>query len=107
MNFRTAALAASALTIALVLAGCSATTTTTMPSDMPGMPGMDSPSNAAPQFNDSDIAFVMQMIPHHQQAVEMADILLDKTDVDSRVVELATQVKAAQGPEITTMTSWL
>ena len=101
MNFRTAALAASALTIALVLAGCSATTTTTMPSDMPGMPGMpgmDSPSNAAPQFNDSDIAFVMQMIPHHQQAVEMADILLDKTDVDSRVVELATQVKAAQGP---------
>lgn len=105
MNIRTAALAASALTVALVLAGCSTTTTTTMPSDMPGMD--HGSSSDASQFNDPDIAFVTQMIPHHQQAVEMADILLGKTDVDPRVVDLATQIKAAQGPEITTMTSWL
>lgn len=105
MNLRTAALAASALTVALVLAGCSTTTTTTMPSDMPGMD--HGSSSDASQFNDPDIAFVTQMIPHHQQAVEMADILLGKTGVDPRVVDLATQIKAAQGPEITTMTSWL
>ncbi len=105
MNIRTAALAASALTVALVLAGCSTTTTTTMPSDMPGMD--HGSSSDASQFNDPDIAFVTQMIPHHQQAVEMADILLGKTGVDPRVVDLATQIKAAQGPEITTMTSWL
>ena len=105
MNTRTAALAASALTIALVLAGCSTTTTTTMPSDMPGMD--HGSSSDASQFNDPDIAFVTQMIAHHQQAVEMADILLGKTGVDPRVVDLATQIKAAQGPEITTMTSWL
>ena len=105
MNLRTAALAASALTVALVLAGCSTTTTTTMPSDMPGMD--HGSSSDASQFNDPDIAFVTQMIPHHQQAVEMADILLGKTGVDPRVVDLATQIKAAQGPEITTLTSWL
>jgi uncharacterized protein (DUF305 family) len=105
MNIRTAALAASALTVALVLAGCSTTTTTTMPSDMPGMDHGSSSDTS--QFNDPDIAFVTQMIPHHQQAVEMADILLGKTGVDPRVVDLATQIKAAQGPEITTMTSWL
>lgn len=105
MNIRTAALAASALTVALVLTGCSTTTTTTMPSDMPGMD--HGSSSDASQFNDPDIAFVTQMIPHHQQAVEMADILLGKTGVDPRVVDLATQIKAAQGPEITTMTSWL
>ena len=105
MNLRTVALAASALTVALVLAGCSTTTTTTMPSDMPGMD--HGSSSDASQFNDPDIAFVTQMIPHHQQAVEMADIVLGKTGVDPRVVDLATQIKAAQGPEITTMTSWL
>jgi uncharacterized protein (DUF305 family) len=106
MNLRTAALAASALTIALVLAGCSTTTSSsTMPSDMPGMD--HSATSAAPQFNDPDIAFATQMIPHHQQAVEMADILLAKTGVDSRVVDLAKKIKAAQTPEITTMTSWL
>lgn len=105
MNIRTAALAASALTVALVLTGCSTTTTTTMPSDMPGMD--HGSSSDASQFNDPDIAFVTQMIPHHQQAVEMADILLGKTGVDPRVVDLATQIKAAQGPEITTMSSWL
>jgi uncharacterized protein (DUF305 family) len=76
-----------------------------MPSDMPGMD--HGSSGATPQFNDPDIAFVTQMIPHHKQAVEMADILLGKTGVDSRVVDLATQIKAAQGPEITTMTAWL
>ena len=105
MTIRTAALAASALTVALVLTGCSTTTTTTMPSDMPGMD--HGSSSDASQFNDPDIAFVTQMIPHHQQAVEMADILLGKTGVDPRVVDLAMQIKAAQGPEITTMTSWL
>ena len=76
-----------------------------MPSDMPGMDHGSSSDTS--QFNDPDIAFVTQMIPHHQQAVEMADILLGKTGVDPRVVDLATQIKAAQGPEITTMTSWL
>ena len=106
MKLRTIALAASALTTALVLAGCAATTSTsTMPS---GMPGMDhGTSSSAPQFNDPDIAFVTQMIPHHQQAVEMADIVLGKTGVDPRVVDLATQITAAQGPEIATMTGWL
>jgi uncharacterized protein (DUF305 family) len=106
MKLRNAALAASALTIALVLAGCSTTTSSsTMPSDMPGM--NHGSSSAAAQFNDPDIAFATLMIPHHQQAVEMADILLGKTGVDARVVDLATKIKAAQSPEIATMTSWL
>ena len=57
--------------------------------------------------NDSDVAFATQMIPHHQQAVEMADMVLAKTGVDPRVTELAKQIKAAQDPEIVTMTGWL
>jgi uncharacterized protein (DUF305 family) len=47
------------------------------------------------------------MIPHHQQAVEMSDMLLAKEGIDPRVVSLAEQIKAAQAPEIETMRGWL
>jgi uncharacterized protein (DUF305 family) len=47
------------------------------------------------------------MIPHHQQAVEMSDMVLAKQGIDPRVTELAKQIKAAQGPEIDTMQGWL
>jgi uncharacterized protein (DUF305 family) len=37
----------------------------------------------------------------------MADIILAKTGVDSRVTDLAKRIKAEQDPEIVTMTGWL
>ena len=51
--------------------------------------------------------FAQQMIPHHQQAVEMSDIVLARKGVDPRVTDLATAIKAAQGPEIKEMQGWL
>lgn len=56
--------------------------------------------------NDADVEFAQQMIPHHQQAIEMAD-LVPGTGASTEVVELAAQIKAAQAPEITLMRSWL
>jgi uncharacterized protein (DUF305 family) len=47
------------------------------------------------------------MIPHHQQAIEMSDMLLGKQGIDPEVVALANQIKKAQGPEIEQMQSWL
>jgi uncharacterized protein (DUF305 family) len=47
------------------------------------------------------------MIPHHEQAVEMSDMLLGKQGVDPAVVSLANEIKAAQAPEIETMQEWL
>ncbi|HEY1104545.1 MAG TPA: DUF305 domain-containing protein, partial [Agromyces sp.] len=47
------------------------------------------------------------MIPHHEQAVEMSDDLLAKDGVDPAVRELATQVMAAQQPEIDQLNEWL
>jgi uncharacterized protein (DUF305 family) len=48
------------------------------------------------------------MAAHHQQAVEMSQMLLDKTTaIDPQVVALAQEIKAAQGPEIKQMKSWL
>jgi uncharacterized protein (DUF305 family) len=61
---------------------------------------------AAPEYNHSDIAFVQMMIPHHAQALEMSR-LAAKYAVDDGVRTLASRIRAAQGPEILTMSSWL
>ncbi|MGH3676000.1 MAG: DUF305 domain-containing protein [Mycobacterium sp.] len=70
----------------------------------------DSPTTAAPSsqdHNDSDVTFARHMIPHHQQAIEMSDIVLGKQAIDARVTDLATKIKAAQDPEIKQMQDWL
>lgn len=53
-----------------------------------------------------DIAFAQMMIPHHQQAVDMADLALMHAK-SAAVMKLAKQIKAAQDPEITMMGNWL
>lgn len=58
-------------------------------------------------FNHADVMFARMMVPHHEQAIEMSDLVLDAGDVDPRITDLATQIKAAQGPEIVQMTIWL
>lgn len=57
--------------------------------------------------NQQDVAFAQHMIPHHEQAIEMSDIVLGKQGIDQRVVDMATQIRDAQGPEIETMQRWL
>lgn len=80
---------------------------------MPGMnhggSGMSSSSvpAASADFNDADTTFAQMMIPHHAQAVAMSDVMLKKDGVPPAVTALATKIKAAQGPEIEEMTSWL
>jgi uncharacterized protein (DUF305 family) len=105
MTTRTIAIASAALATLLALAGCSST------GSIPGMDmGDESPSTSSQadsSYNDADVAFAMNMIAHHQQAIEMADTLLAKDGVDERVIELATGIKDAQAPEIETMTVWL
>ena len=59
-------------------------------------------------FNDADVMFAQMMIPHHEQAIELADIALDPTLMASEQVKtLASQIKLAQDPEIDLMTQWL
>ena len=107
MKNRAAATAAITLTALLALAGCASTTSTG--GGMDNMPGMDASASASPaaDVNNADMQFTMMMIPHHEQAVEMADMILAKDGIDERVITLAEQIKAAQGPEIELMESWL
>ncbi|WP_028463334.1 DUF305 domain-containing protein [Nocardia sp. 348MFTsu5.1] len=64
-------------------------------------------SAAAEPHNQADVMFAQHMIPHHEQAIEMSDVVLAKDGIDPRVIELANQIKAAQGPEIDRMQGWL
>ena len=50
-----------------------------------------------------DVEFAQMMIPHHEQAVEMADVALANDTASQDVKALAAQIKAAQDPEIQTM----
>ena len=57
---------------------------------------------------EADVMFAQMMIPHHEQAVQIADIALDPArNASPQVVDLATGIKAAQDPEITQMNAWL
>lgn len=56
--------------------------------------------------NANDVMFAQMMIPHHEQAVVMADLALAKSN-NPEIVGIATEIKGAQGPEIELMASWL
>lgn len=102
MRIRVALTALAAL-IALALTACASDGGSTAAMDH-GDHG-DRPQAAA--ANDADIAFTAGMIPHHEQAIEMSDIVLGKDGIDPRVGELAERIKAAQGPEIDRLQGWL
>ena len=95
-------------TFVLLASGCS--TTGTEAEDDHGSHDHETTSQAAgasDTHNDADASFARDMIPHHEQAVVMSDLILAKQGIDPRVFELAKQIKAAQAPEIETMRGWL
>jgi uncharacterized protein (DUF305 family) len=103
---------AGALTVLVVSAGCtpadsgrekSAVQTTSAAAASPATTS----SADAEAHNNADVWFVRHMIPYHQQAMEVSDIVLAKHGVDPRVTELADQIKATHGPEIQQMQDWL
>ena len=106
------------LAVALVLTGLTSCSTNNV-SPMPGMntgstggraSAANSPAPATPAagpYDAADVMFAQMMIPHHQQAVTMSDMILAKDGMDSRVTDLAIKIKAAQAPEIAQMSGWL
>jgi uncharacterized protein (DUF305 family) len=65
-----------------------------------------SPAEQPAGFNDQDVDFATNMIPHHQQAVEMAALVPDRS-TNPAVLKLAADISAAQGPEIETLKVFL
>ena len=63
-------------------------------------------SSAEADVGDADVTFAAGMIPHHQSAIEMAQ-LAEGRAADPRVLDLAARIEAAQGPEIEILSGWL
>jgi uncharacterized protein (DUF305 family) len=63
-------------------------------------------SSVSSQHSDADVTFAQSMIPHHQQAIAMADLAATRAS-NQQVKDFAATIKAAQAPEIETMTGWL
>ena len=62
----------------------------------------------AADFNEADVAFAQSMIPHHREAVEMAEMALaPQAEAGAEIRALATQIQGAQDPEIEQMTNLL
>ena len=88
----------------LAVAGCSGSEEPAE-HDMSTMAGSESGDGTA--HNEADMMFAQMMIPHHEQAVEMADVVLAKGGTNPEVTALATEIKAAQAPEIEQLDQWL
>lgn len=107
-NRQRVGIAAAAAAALITISACSNSDTQAQTSTSVGSSAASSSAApAAESHNDADVAFAQGMIPHHQQAIEMSDMLLGKQGVDPRVIALAKEIKAAQGPEIDQMTGWL
>ena len=107
-NKKTLAVGATALAVVFAAAACSDTDTgTTAATSSATTSATTSAADEAAAHNDADVMFAQMMIPHHSQAIEMSDMLLAKEGIPEEVTALAEQIKAAQGPEITQLESWL
>ncbi|MEU6353661.1 DUF305 domain-containing protein [Streptomyces sp. NPDC047072] len=103
---RRACLAAVAVGAALTLAACGGDNGDDSDSGSAASSPSVSAEASAAAHNEQDVSFAQGMIPHHQQAVEMAKLAAGRAS-SAEVKDLAARVEKAQGPEITTMTGWL
>jgi uncharacterized protein (DUF305 family) len=93
-----------AVALVAVLAACGSNSSDTAG----GSDATTASTTATNTFNNADVMFAQMMIPHHEQAIEMSDMALDPTmGASEEILDLATQIKDAQDPEITQMKNLL
>ena len=92
----------------------SLSTASAQPLVQPGPPGEASRTLSAEQaiavantsYTQSDVQFMQNMIPHHRQALEMAELAPTRTNSPD-ILEVSGRIDASQNDEITLMTKWL
>ncbi len=57
-------------------------------------------------FNDADVAFATDLIPHHAQALQLVDLTVGR-ELDSEIQALADQIRERRGLEIEELAGWL
>ncbi|WP_416984573.1 DUF305 domain-containing protein [Streptomyces sp. T028] len=94
---RRAALAAVTVTAALILTACGGDAESA---------SSDASAASGEEHNAQDVTFAQGMIPHHRQALQMAELAADRAS-STEVKDLAARIEKAQDPEIEKMTGWL
>ncbi len=91
----------------LTLSGCSLPIPNIGISDIQaGVEDLQNLAEGATQFSESDLMYAQMMIPHHEQAVAMAELAPTRTS-NADVLAIAKKIKSAQAPEIAVMAAWL
>ncbi|WP_330236952.1 DUF305 domain-containing protein [Streptomyces sp. NBC_00566] len=96
---RRAALGVATVSAVVLLAACGG-------EQHPGAHGAPAASAETDAHNAQDVTFAQGMIPHHQQALEMARLAPGHA-ASAEVKALAARIEKAQDPEIRAMTGWL
>ena len=85
-----------------------------VPIIQPGAPGQSDRQLTAEEaidiaetsYSPDDVLFMQDMIPHHNQAVQMAALVKDRTN-NPELVDVAGRIDASQADEIEFMQDWL
>lgn len=64
-------------------------------------------SSSEPDHNQADVGFASDMIPHHAQAIAMADMTIGQPGVSRELETMAERIRQAQTHEINLMAGWL
>ena len=97
-----------------LLVSASAAAAQGVPIVQPGAPGKEARALTAEEatrlaartWTPADVAFMQGMIVHHQQAVDMADLVEGRSGREE-LVAIAGRIKASQADEIAFMRGWL
>lgn len=101
------ALPAAAAVLVLAFSACGSGDNSAHGSMPSGGDAAGSTSAGTAAGADADVVFAQMMIPHHEQAVEMASMAIANDTASEEVKALARRIEAAQDPEIQTMRGWL
>jgi uncharacterized protein (DUF305 family) len=103
-----------AVLAALMLSGSAIASAQSVTIVQPGAPGQASRTLSAEQatklaaagYSTEDAAFMQAMIVHHQQALDMAVLVKDRTNSED-LLAIAGRIEASQADEIAFMQDWL
>lgn len=101
---RTTVLVAATLAVATTLAACAGNDPE--PASTPVEEVRADEFGPEATYNDADTVFTQMMIVHHEGALEMSELALERS-TDAAVSDLAQRIADAQDPEIQLMSGWL
>lgn len=114
MSNPTRMLRPSPLLLAIAAASCFSVALADVPIVQPSAPGQASRQISAEEalqlvevrYTAADVKFMQDMLPHHQQALDMTVLLAERTN-SNEMIELADRIERTQKDEIEFMQQWL